>query len=59
MVPRLIDMWKPGQFPIDKLVKTYDFADINTAFDDSRSGAVAKPPTVTFLATPAFARARR
>jgi aryl-alcohol dehydrogenase len=43
MVPRLIDMWKQGQFPIDKLVKTYDFADINTAFDDSESGAVVKP----------------
>jgi aryl-alcohol dehydrogenase len=36
-------MWKQGQFPIDKLVKKYDFADINTAFDDSASGAVVKP----------------
>ncbi len=43
MVPRLIDLWKQGQFPIDKLVKKYDFADINTAFDDSASGAVVKP----------------
>lgn len=43
MVPRLIELWKRGQFPIDKLVKTYDFADINTAFDDSASGAVLKP----------------
>ena len=43
MVPRLIAMWQQGQFPIDKLVETYDFADINTAFDDSESGAVVKP----------------
>ncbi len=43
MVPRLIDLWKQGLFPIDKLVKTYDFADINTAFEDSGSGAVVKP----------------
>lgn len=43
MIPRMIDLWKRGQFPIDKLVKTYDFADINTAFDDSESGAVLKP----------------
>ena len=43
MVPRLIDMWKTGQFPTEKLVKTYDFTDINTAFDDSESGAVVKP----------------
>jgi aryl-alcohol dehydrogenase len=43
MVPRLIELWKQGRFPIDKLVKTYDFADINTAFADSVSGAVVKP----------------
>jgi aryl-alcohol dehydrogenase len=43
MVPRLIELWKQGRFPIDKLVKTYDFADINTAFADSASGAVVKP----------------
>lgn len=43
MVPRLIDLWKQGQFPIDKLVKTYDFTDINTAFGESEAGAVVKP----------------
>jgi aryl-alcohol dehydrogenase len=43
MVPRLIDLWKQGTFPIDRLVKTYDFADINSAFVDSESGAVVKP----------------
>ena len=46
MVPRLIDMWKQGMFPVDKLVKTYGFADINTAFADSTSGAVVKPVLV-------------
>lgn len=43
MVPRLIELWKKGDFPIDKLVKTYDFADVNSAFADSASGAVVKP----------------
>lgn len=43
MVPRLIEMWKQGLFPVDKLVKTYSFADINTAFADAASGAVVKP----------------
>jgi aryl-alcohol dehydrogenase len=43
MVPRLIGMWQQGMFPMDKLVKTYDFADINTAFDDAASGEVVKP----------------
>jgi aryl-alcohol dehydrogenase len=43
MVPRLIELWKQGSFPVDRLVKTYDFADINSAFADSESGAVVKP----------------
>jgi len=43
MVPRLIGLWQRGQFPIDRLVKTYDFTDINSAFEDSESGAVVKP----------------
>jgi aryl-alcohol dehydrogenase len=43
MVPRLIELWKQGRFPVDRLVKTYDFADINNAFADSASGAVVKP----------------
>jgi len=43
MVPRLIDLWERGSFPIDKLVKTYPFADINSAFADAASGAVVKP----------------
>jgi Zn-dependent alcohol dehydrogenase len=28
---------------MDKLVKTYDFTDINSAFEDFESGAVVKP----------------
>jgi aryl-alcohol dehydrogenase len=43
MVPRLIEMWKQGLFFVDELVKTYSFADINTAFADAASGAVVKP----------------
>ena len=46
MVPRLIELWKQGLCPIDKLVKTYDFADINTAFADSTSGVDVKPVLV-------------
>jgi aryl-alcohol dehydrogenase len=43
MVPRLIELWKQGLFPIDRLVRTYAFADINAAFEDSESGEVLKP----------------
>ena len=31
---------------IDKLVKTYDFADINEAFADSESGVTLKPVVI-------------
>lgn len=32
-----------GRFPIDKLIRFYDFADINQAIQDSESGQVVKP----------------
>lgn len=42
-IPRLVDLWKQGKFPFEKLVKTYSLGDINTGFEDSASGAVIKP----------------
>ena len=45
-IPRLVELWKQGRFPLDKLVKTYKLDDINTAFDDSESGATVKPVVV-------------
>ena len=45
-IPRLVELWKQGRFPVDKLVKTYELDDINTAFDDSKSGATVKPVVV-------------
>lgn len=42
-IPKLIDFYKKGLFPFDKLVKFYEFEDINQAFADSKSGAVLKP----------------
>jgi aryl-alcohol dehydrogenase len=45
-IPRLIELWKQGRFPADKLVKTYTFDDINSAFADSESGATVKPVIV-------------
>lgn len=34
-IPRLVELWKQGKFPADKLVQQYQLNDINTAFDDS------------------------
>lgn len=42
-IPTLIELWKQGRFPFDKLIKHYDFKDINQAVADSESGRVIKP----------------
>lgn len=42
-IPRLVDLWKQGKFPFEKLVKHYDLADINQGFEDSVNGSVVKP----------------
>lgn len=42
-IPKIIQYFKEGKFPFDKLVKFYDFKDINQAFNDSESGKTIKP----------------
>ncbi len=42
-IPQLIELWRAGRFPFDRLVKFYDLADINQAIEDSESGRVLKP----------------
>jgi aryl-alcohol dehydrogenase len=42
-IPRLIELYRAGEFPFDRLVRFYDFADINGAMADSRSGKTIKP----------------
>jgi len=42
-IPRLLDLHMQGKFPIDRLVKYYDFESINQALDDQESGATIKP----------------
>lgn len=42
-IPRLIDLYRAGWFPFDRLVKFYPFADINRAIADSRRGDTIKP----------------
>ncbi|WP_165209952.1 NAD(P)-dependent alcohol dehydrogenase [Streptococcus tangpeifui] len=42
-IPSLVDFYKEGRFPFDKLVKFYDFNEINQAFLDSADGSVIKP----------------
>lgn len=42
IVPKLIEYHNMGMFPIEKIVKYYDFADIDQAFSDSREGKTVK-----------------
>jgi aryl-alcohol dehydrogenase len=42
-IPKLIEMYKAVKFPFDRLVRFYDFDDINTAFADAKSGQAIKP----------------
>ncbi|MEY8015495.1 NAD(P)-dependent alcohol dehydrogenase [Mycobacterium servetii] len=41
-IPHLIELYKQGSFPFDKLIKTYPFAEINAAVEDSEKGATLK-----------------
>jgi aryl-alcohol dehydrogenase len=45
-IPKLIDLYRSGRFPFDRLVRQYDFADINQAFEDASRGDVIKPVLV-------------
>ena len=45
-IPQLMDYHKRGLFPFDKLIKFYDFTDINTAMSDSLAGRTIKPVLV-------------
>ncbi|WP_188205554.1 NAD(P)-dependent alcohol dehydrogenase [Alkalibacillus aidingensis] len=42
-IPKLVEYYKEGRFPFDKLVKFYPFDNINQAFEDSKNGSVIKP----------------
>jgi aryl-alcohol dehydrogenase len=42
-IPDLIGLYRAGAFPFDRLVKFYEFGDINRAMADARSGDTIKP----------------
>jgi aryl-alcohol dehydrogenase len=42
-LPRLIELFLGGRFPIDRLATFYPFEDINRAAEDALSGKVVKP----------------
>lgn len=42
-IPKLVEFYKAGKFPFDRLVKFYSFDQINQAFEDSANGVAVKP----------------
>lgn len=42
-IPQLVAYYQAGQFPFDKLVRFYNFEQINQAYADSASGISIKP----------------
>jgi aryl-alcohol dehydrogenase len=42
-LPKLIEYWRQGRFPFDRLIQTYRFDEIGRAFEDTASGRVIKP----------------
>jgi aryl-alcohol dehydrogenase len=42
-LPRLIELWRQGRFPIDRIMTYYDFGEIDRAARDAEQGKVGKP----------------
>lgn len=42
-IPKLIDLYKAGEFPFDKLISYYEFDQINEAINDTHTGKAIKP----------------
>lgn len=41
-IPKLIEYYREGKFPVNRLMKFYDFEDINRAFEESHQGVAIK-----------------
>lgn len=46
LVPRLIELWRRGRFPFDRLITRFPLSEVNEAIEASLSGAVVKPVLV-------------
>lgn len=46
-IPLIVALWRAGRFPLEKLIRTYPFNDIDRAIADTRSGNTIKAVLVT------------
>jgi aryl-alcohol dehydrogenase len=42
-IPKLISLYRAGRFPLNRLIKFYDFSEINRAIADAKLGDAVKP----------------
>ena len=42
-LPRLVELWRQGRFPVDRMMTYYDFDQIDEAARDAECGTVIKP----------------
>lgn len=42
-LPRLIELWQQGRFPVDQIMTQYDFGEIDKAAHDAEAGCLIKP----------------
>ena len=42
-LPRLVDFFRQGRLPLDRIVSFYPFEKINQAVEDMETGAIVKP----------------
>ncbi|MGH2930332.1 MAG: NAD(P)-dependent alcohol dehydrogenase, partial [Solirubrobacteraceae bacterium] len=42
-LPRLIELWRQGRFPVERIMTHYDFDEIDRAAEDAEQGRVIKP----------------
>jgi aryl-alcohol dehydrogenase len=42
-IPLMINYWRQGRFPFDRLITEFAFADLDKAWQASRTGEVIKP----------------
>jgi aryl-alcohol dehydrogenase len=42
-LPRLIELWRQGRFPVDRIMTHYSFSEIDRAARDAEEGKVVKP----------------
>lgn len=43
LIPQLVELWRAGHLPFDRLIRTYPLAEIEQAAHDMVSGATVKP----------------